>query len=101
MAAMIFIGFPQERQREGSKSQTLEMSLAQERLRRRRNSESSWEEVPGAVEGPCGVGGSREGDALGAIGSDADMGRTSGGGAWTGGFRIQPAFLRNVVERAP
>jgi hypothetical protein len=51
MAAMIFIGFWQEVQRVGSSSQTLEMSLAQERLRFPRYWESASAEAAGAGPG--------------------------------------------------
>jgi hypothetical protein len=42
MAAMIFMGLPQPLQAPGSSPQVLAMSLAQERLRLRRNSGSLW-----------------------------------------------------------
>ena len=58
MAAMIFMGWPHERQNSGSSCQTLAMSLAQERFRLRRNS-GSWSalESGGVEEGVEGIAG--------------------------------------------
>jgi hypothetical protein len=107
IAAMIFMGLPQERQSWGFSRKTLAMSLAQERWRFRMNSESSWEAGPRAVVGPRGAegpgerGGDEEGGGSLRWRGIAEAGRASGGGLWTGGFWIHPSFFRKVVERAP
>ena len=83
------------------------MSLAQVRFRLRRKGESSSSfssgEAPGGGEDPAGGvtidGGAGSGWEEIAAAAERKIG--SGGGSWTGGFWIQPAFLRKVVERAP
>jgi hypothetical protein len=97
MAATTRMRSPQEEHSSGSESQVRAMRRAQLRLRFRRNSPSSSSSRGGRRVGVvvAGVGG--EGGSDGEV----DGGSERGGGWWTGGFSIQPAFFRNVVERAP
>jgi len=95
MAATTRMRSPQEEHSSGSESQVRAMRRAQLRLRFRTNSPSSsrvGRRGGGVVLGVGGEGGSD---------GEGDGGSERGGGWWTGGFSIQPAFLRNVVERAP
>ena len=103
---MIFMGRPQELQRPGSSPHVCAMSLAQERRRPRRKSES----CSSCANGGLGEGGGTRGPAIlgagGCVGSafagrPSAIGTISAGGSWTGGQSTQPSFRRNVVEIAP
>ena len=96
MAAMTFMGSWQDGQSVGSTNHVFLMSRAQLRFRPLTNGLSS---VP---RGCDGSGGDLEAPDASDSGSvSAAAGTVSRGGLSTGGFSIQPAFLRNVVDIDP
>ena len=103
---MIFMGRPQELQRPGSSPHVRAMSLAQERRRPCRNSESCSPWANGGLEEGGETGGLavlRAGGSAGSTfaGRPSAIGTISGGRLWTGGQVTQPSLRRNVAQIAP
>ena len=105
MAASTSILVPHREQISGSSSQVRAMSLAQLRLRLRVNL-SSASSLGGRDMGRLGSRGVWEGTGRRSFcpfpaGPTREVGFARGGGRFTGGCWIHPAFLRKVVEAAP